>query len=114
MLETYLKLISVEIFKIYRILLRITSFTEKHVSARGCKHCHCLTFQPGVAYAEKQSEAINTGFNHPLPCSSSYIGANGSSLDTKRWGQMQTYLNLSKFFTYLDFDLKHMIYDSRQ
>jgi hypothetical protein len=53
MLETYLKLISVEIFKIYRILMWITSFTEKDVSARGCKHCHCLTFQPGVAYAEK-------------------------------------------------------------
>jgi hypothetical protein len=69
MLETYLKLISVEIFKIYRILQRITSFTEKHVNERGCKHCHCLTFQPGVAYAEKQSETKNTGFDHPLPCS---------------------------------------------
>jgi hypothetical protein len=36
------------------------------VSARGCKNCHCLTFQPGVAYAEKQLEAKDTGFDHPL------------------------------------------------
>jgi hypothetical protein len=37
----------------------MTYFNEKHVSARGCKHC--LTFQPGVAYAEKQSKAKGTG-----------------------------------------------------
>ena len=57
MLETYLKYIPFEIFKIYQILQRIPNFIEKHVSARGCKHCLCLTFQPGVAYADKQSEA---------------------------------------------------------
>jgi hypothetical protein len=85
MLETYLKLISVEIFMISRILQQITNFTKKHVSARGCKHCHCLSFQPGVAYAVKQSKAKNTGFDHPLPCSISSKGANGSSLDTERW-----------------------------
>jgi hypothetical protein len=34
------------------------------VCARGCKHCLCLTFQPGVAYAEKQLEAKNTDFDH--------------------------------------------------
>jgi hypothetical protein len=91
MLETYLKLISVEIFQIYRILQQITSFTKNHVGARGCKHCHCLTFQPGVAYTEKQSDTKNTSFDHPLPCSSSSKGANGSSLDTERWGQKQTH-----------------------
>jgi hypothetical protein len=57
MLETYLKMITNKILKIYRILQRMTSFNEKHVSERGCKHYHCLTFQPGVVYAEKQSEA---------------------------------------------------------
>jgi hypothetical protein len=66
-----------------------------------------------VAYAEKQSVAKNTGFDHLLPCSSSSKGENGSSLDTERWGQMQTHLDLSKLFTYLDFDFKHKIYDSR-
>jgi hypothetical protein len=81
---------------------------------RGCKLCHCKTFQLGVAHAEKQSEAKNTCFDHPLPCSSSSKGANGSNLDTERWGQMQTHLNLSKLFTYLDFDFKHKIYNSRQ
>jgi hypothetical protein len=55
MLETYMKLIPFEIFKIYWILQWIPNFIEKHVSARGCKHCLCLTFQPDVAYAEKQS-----------------------------------------------------------
>ena len=39
------KLIPIEIFEIYGILQRITNFNEKHVSASGCKHCHCLTFQ---------------------------------------------------------------------
>jgi hypothetical protein len=34
MLETYLKLIPVEILKIYRILQRITNFNKKHVSAK--------------------------------------------------------------------------------
>jgi hypothetical protein len=58
---------------------------EKHVSARGCKHCLCLTFQPGVAYAEKQSEAKDTGFDLALHCSSSSKSANGSNLDTVMW-----------------------------
>jgi hypothetical protein len=71
MLETYLELISVEIFKIYWILQRIINFNEKHMSVRGCKHCHCLTFQPSVAYVEKQSKAKNIEFDHPLPCSNS-------------------------------------------
>lgn len=31
------------------------------MSTRGYKHCHCLTFQSGVAYAEKKSEAKDTG-----------------------------------------------------
>jgi hypothetical protein len=53
MLESYLKWIPIEIFKIDRILHGITNFNEKHVSVRGCKHCHCLTFQPSVAYAEQ-------------------------------------------------------------
>jgi hypothetical protein len=39
----------------------MTNFNEKHVSARGCKHC--LTFQPGVAYAEKQSKAKDLDFD---------------------------------------------------
>jgi hypothetical protein len=73
----------------------------------------CLTFQLGVAYAEKKSEAKNTGFDDPLPRSSSYKATNGSSLNTKRCGQMQTHLDLSKLFTYLDFDFKHRVYDSR-
>jgi hypothetical protein len=94
-------------------LQRITSFREKHVSVRGCKHCYFLTFQPGVAYAEKKSEAKDTSFDHLLPSSSSSEGANGSSLNIETWGQMQTHLNLSDFFTYLDFDFKHIIYDSR-
>jgi hypothetical protein len=51
MLETYLKVISNKIFQVYQILRRITNFIEKHVSVRGCKHCRCLTFQQGVAYA---------------------------------------------------------------
>jgi hypothetical protein len=84
MLETYLKMIPDEILKIYRILLQITSFSEKHVNTRGW-HCHCLTFQMGVAFAEKQSEAKGTGFDPPLPCSSSSKCANGSSIDTERW-----------------------------
>jgi hypothetical protein len=83
------------------------------VSARDCKHCYCLTFEPGVVYAEKQSEAKYIGFDHPLPCSRSSKSANGSSLDTERWRQMKTHLDLSKFFTYLDFDFKHIICDSR-
>ena len=37
------------------------------MSARGCKHCHCLTFQPSVAYATKQSEGKDTCFDHPPP-----------------------------------------------
>jgi hypothetical protein len=32
----------------------------------------------------------------------------------KEVGQMQTHVDLSDFFTYLDFDFKHIIYDSRQ
>jgi hypothetical protein len=55
------------------------------VSARGCKHGLCLTFQPGVAYAEKQSEAKDTGFDLALHCSSSSKSANGSNLDTVMW-----------------------------
>jgi hypothetical protein len=113
MLETYLKMILDEILKTCRILQRITDFIEEHVSVRGCKNCH-LTFQPGVTYAQKQSKAKDTGFDHPLPFSSSSKGANGSSIDTERWGQMQTHLDLSKLFTYLDFDFKRIIYDSRQ
>jgi hypothetical protein len=85
MLETYMKLIPVEIFMIYWILQWITNFNQKHVSARGCKHCCCLTFQLGVAYAEKQSEVTDTGFDHPVPYSSSSKGENGSGLDTERW-----------------------------
>jgi hypothetical protein len=85
MLETFLKLIPIEIFKIYRILQRIINFIEKHVSARGCKHCLCLTFQPGVAYEGKQSEAKDVGFDHPLHYSSSFNRGNGSSLDTVMW-----------------------------
>jgi hypothetical protein len=61
MIKTYLKMIPDEILKIFQILQRITNFNEKHVSARGCKHCHCLTFQPGVAYVEKQLEGKDTG-----------------------------------------------------
>jgi hypothetical protein len=60
MLETNLKLITLEIFKIYRILQQITSFTEEHESARSCKHCHYLTFQLAVAYAKIQSEVKDT------------------------------------------------------
>jgi hypothetical protein len=82
MQKTYLKLLLDEILRIYRIMQQITSFNEKHVSARGCKHCHCLIFQPHEAYVEKQSKAKVTGFDHPLPCSSSSKGANGSSLGT--------------------------------
>jgi hypothetical protein len=37
---------TIEIFRIYRILQRIPNFIEKRVSARGCKHCLYLTFQP--------------------------------------------------------------------
>jgi hypothetical protein len=44
------------------MLQRIPNFIERHVSVRGCKHCLCLTFQPDVAYAEKQPEAKNTVF----------------------------------------------------
>jgi hypothetical protein len=86
-----------EILKIYWILQWITSFKEKHVSVKGYEHCHCLTFRPSVAYAEKQSKAKVTGFNHPLPCSRSSKSANGSSIDIERWWQMQTYLDLSEF-----------------
>jgi hypothetical protein len=49
------------------------------------KHCHYLTFQPYVAYAEKQSEVKNIGFNRPLHHSSSSKSVNGSSLDTVVW-----------------------------
>jgi hypothetical protein len=73
------------------------------MSARGCKHCLCLTFQSGVAYADKQSEAKNTGFDRPLHCSSSSKSANGSSLDTVMRGQIQTHLDLL-IITYLDFE----------
>jgi hypothetical protein len=86
----------------------LSPFNEKHVSARGCKHCHCLTFQWGVAYAEKQSKAKEISFDHPLPCSSSSKGANGSSLNIEMWRQMQTHLDLSDFFNYLDF--KNRVY----
>jgi hypothetical protein len=54
----------------------LSNFNEKHVSARDCKHCHCLTFQLGVVYAGKQLETKNFGFDHPLSCSSSSKGAN--------------------------------------
>ena len=74
-----------DVNKIYRILQRIPNFIEKHVSARGYKHCLGLTFQPGVAYVDKQSEAKNTGFDRPLHCSGSSKSANGSSLDTVMW-----------------------------
>jgi hypothetical protein len=67
------------------------------------KRCHCLTFETDVAYAKMQLEAKDTGFNHPLPYSSSLKSANGNNLDTDRWWQMQTHLVLSEFFTYLDF-----------
>jgi hypothetical protein len=85
MLETYLKLISIKNFNIYWILQQITNLNEKHVSARGCKHCHYLTFQPGVAYAERKSEARNTGFDHPLPCLRSSKSVTGSGLDIEMW-----------------------------
>jgi hypothetical protein len=85
LLEIYLKMIPDEILKIYWILQWITSFKEKHVSVKGYEHCHCLTFRPSVAYAEKQSKAKVTGFNHPLPCSRSSKSANGSSIDIERW-----------------------------
>jgi hypothetical protein len=55
------------------------------VSAIGCKHCHYITFQLGVAYAEKQSEAKDTGFDHPLHCSSSSTGPNRINLDIMVW-----------------------------
>jgi hypothetical protein len=55
------------------------------VSVRGCKNYHTLTFQPDVACEKKQSEAKDTGFDHPLHYSCSSKGANGSSLDTERW-----------------------------
>jgi hypothetical protein len=84
------------------------------VSARGCKHCLYLTFKPGVAYAEKQSETKNTGFDYLIPCSSSSKGENGSSLNTESCGRMQNHLDLSELFTYLDIDFKHIIYDSIQ
>jgi hypothetical protein len=67
------------------ISLSTTNFNEKHVSARGCRHCHCLTFQPGVAYIEKKLEAKDTNFDHPLPCSSSSKSANGSILVIVMW-----------------------------
>jgi hypothetical protein len=72
-------------FQVYRSLQRIINFMEKHVSVRGFKHFHCLTFQPGVVYAEKQSKAKDTGFDPPLHYSSSSKSANGSSLDTMMW-----------------------------
>jgi tRNA(Glu) U13 pseudouridine synthase TruD len=81
----YLKLISNEHFQVYRSLQRIINLMEKHVSVRGCKHYHCLTFQLVVAYTEKQLEAKDTGFNHPLRCSSSSKNANGSSIDIMMW-----------------------------
>jgi hypothetical protein len=81
MLETYLKLIPVQILNTYQILQWITIFNEKNVGARACKHCDCLTFQLGIAYVAKQSEAKDTGFNHPVTCSSSSKSANGSSLN---------------------------------
>ena len=52
------------------------------MSARGCKHCHCLTFQPSVYYVEKQSWAKDIGFDHPLHCSSSSTSVNRNGLDT--------------------------------
>jgi hypothetical protein len=79
MLETYLKLIPIEIFKIDRII------NEKHVSAKSCMHCHCLIFQLVVAYAEKQSKAKDIDFDLPLHCSSLSKSTNGSSLDTVMW-----------------------------
>jgi hypothetical protein len=85
MLETFLKLIPIEIFKIYQVLQRIINFIEKHVSVRGCKHYHCLTFQPGVAYVGKQLEAKDISFDHPLHCSSSSKSENGRSLNTMMW-----------------------------
>ena len=54
-----------KIFKIYQILQQITNFNENRVSVRGYKHCLCLTFQPGVAYAEKQYEAKGPAQVHP-------------------------------------------------
>jgi hypothetical protein len=54
MLETYLKLIPIENFKVYWILQWIRNSKERHMSARGCKNCYCLTFQLGVADTEKQ------------------------------------------------------------
>jgi hypothetical protein len=63
----------------------ITNFIEKHVSARGCKHCHFLIFQPGVAYTEKQDEAKEISFDNPLHRSSSSKSANGSGLDIVMW-----------------------------
>jgi hypothetical protein len=59
--------------------------SESSESARGCKHCHCLTFQLGLAYAEKQLEVNDNSFDHPLHCSSSSKSANGSNLDTMMW-----------------------------
>jgi hypothetical protein len=85
MLETYLKLIPIDFFKNYQILQRITNFSEKHVSAKGCTYCHCITFQPGVPYVKTQLEAKDTSFYHPLPCSSSSKSANGNCLDTVMW-----------------------------
>jgi hypothetical protein len=85
MLKSYLKFIPNENFQVYRSLQQITNFIEKHVSVRGCKHCHYLTFQLDVAYAQKQSEAKDTGFDHPLHYSSSSKSANRSCLDTVMW-----------------------------
>jgi hypothetical protein len=47
-------------------------------------------FQPGVVYAEKQSEAKDTGFDHPLPCSSSSKGAVGGLLLRRRSSKQKT------------------------
>jgi hypothetical protein len=55
------------------------------VNARGCKHCHYLTFELGIVNEEKKSEAKDTGFNHPLHCSSSSKNTNGSNLDIVMW-----------------------------
>jgi hypothetical protein len=85
MLESYMELISNENFQVYQILQWITNFIEKHVSVRGSTYCHCLTFQSGVAYAEKQSEAKDIGFDHPLHFASSSKSANESSIDTVMW-----------------------------
>jgi hypothetical protein len=53
MLETYLKMILADFFKIYRNLQWIINCNEKHVSARGCKYCHGLNFSTGSSLCRK-------------------------------------------------------------